>query len=266
MNRTFDSKLLLKVAKNIKYLPTMMKTLKNWPVYLLYYLGIRKGGGAFLFRNGVRLRDQEGTASGTIAVVFIRKHYGSVVGKSTVVDIGANIGTFSIYAASSDSGVRVFAYEPIRANYEVLLKNISENGFQSRVTAFNMGVASKTEKRTFYLSSSPEHSLFVEAEQDAGVSVDCLSLNDVLERNKLSKVDLLKINAEGAEYEILYSTSRECFDKIDEIRLEYHEHQSETHNVDDLLRFLGRARVHQGILLRVQAERGIRVAQEGALE
>lgn len=238
MNRKIDAMLLLKIAKNIKYIPTVIRTLKNWPMYLLYYLGIRKGGGAFVFRNGVRLCDEEGTASGTIAVVFIRKHYGSVVDKLTVVDIGANIGTFSIYAASSDSGVRLYAYEPIPANYEILLKNIADNGYQSRITAFNMGVASKTEKRKIYLISSPEHSLFADAEQEDGISVDCLSLNDVIERNGISKIDLLKINAEGAEYEILYSAPRECFEKIDEIRLEYHEHETDRYNVDDLLSFL----------------------------
>ena len=59
------------------------------------------------------LRDKEGTLSGTIAVVFIRKQYGSIEGKSTIVEIGANVGTFAIYAASANPSVRLYSYEPM---------------------------------------------------------------------------------------------------------------------------------------------------------
>src|SRR5262249_53466547 len=69
-------------------------------------------------------------------------------------------------------------------------------------------------------------------------SVDCIGLKDVLNNNRLSRVNLLKINAEGAEYEILYSAPKECFDKIDEIRLEYHEHKSDKYNLEGLKSFL----------------------------
>src|SRR5215831_8687048 len=110
MNRTINTTLFLNIVKHSKYVPSIIGTIKNWPTYFLYYLGIKKGGGAFLFRNGALIRDKEGTASGTIAVVFIRKQYGSIAGKSTIVEIGANIGTFAIYAATSDSNVRLYSY------------------------------------------------------------------------------------------------------------------------------------------------------------
>lgn len=238
MNRKLDAQLFARITKNVKYVPVIVRSIKNWPTYFLYYLGIKKGGGTFVFRNGVVIRDTEGTASGTIAVVFIRKQYGSIAGKSTVVEVGANIGTFAIYAATDNRKARLYCYEPIKANYDVLVKNIAQNGYQDRIRAFNLGVASRTERRAFYLASSPEHSFTKIDSADHSVNVDCLSLRDVLESNRLAKVDLLKINAEGAEYEILYSTTAECFDKIDEIRMEYHEHESENYNLDSLRSFL----------------------------
>jgi FkbM family methyltransferase len=230
--------LFVRAAKNVKYLPSIIRNIRNWPTYFLYYLGIKKGGGAYFLRNGAVIRDKEGTASGTIAVVFIRKHYGSIAGKSTIVEIGANIGTFAVYAATDNKKAKLYSYEPIKANYDVLLRNIAENGYQDRIKTFNLGVASKTEKRNFYLASSPEHSFTKGDANEHSVSVDCLSLGDVLKNNGISKVDLLKINAEGAEYEILYSTGKECFDKIDEIRMEYHEHKSEKYNLESLRSFL----------------------------
>jgi FkbM family methyltransferase len=238
MKRKVNAELFVKIAKNIQYLPAIIQNVENWPTYLLYYLGIRKGGAEFVFRNGAIIRDKEGTASGTIAVVFIRKQYGSIADKTTVVEIGANIGTFAIFAATTNTNVRLYSYEPIKANYDVLVANIKRNGYQGRIAAFNCGVASKTESREFYLMSSPEHSLFKGDGFGQGVRVDCVSLNDILSGNSIAKVDLLKINAEGAEYEILYSTPRECFNKIDEIRLEYHELPSDGHNLHDLRSFL----------------------------
>jgi FkbM family methyltransferase len=243
MNRRLDSKLLIDIVKNVKYVPVIIRKVKNWPIYFLYYLGLRKGGGVFVLRNGAIIQDKEGTASGTIAVVFIRKHYGSIVGKHTVVEIGANIGTFAIYAATTEPNVRLYSFEPIKSNYDFLVKNIEENHCQDRIIPFNLGVASKKGKRKFYLASSPEHSLYRDNGCDPSgesVSIDCLSLNEILTANSISKVDLLKINAEGAEYEILYSTSKESFDKIDEIRMEYHKQSTENHNLECLMSFLKR--------------------------
>jgi len=240
MDRKLSVGLMVSVVRNAKHSPTIIRTVKNWPMYFLYYLGIRKGGAAYFFRSGATLRDREGTASGTIAVVFIRKHYGSVRGKSVIVEIGANIGTFAIYAATEEPSLVVYSYEPIPANYKVLVGNIIENELQDRIKTFNLGVAGERGQREFYLASSPEHSLVETGHSSQSVRIECVSLADILASNNLSEVDLLKINAEGAEYEILYSTPVECFDKIEEIRMEYHGRAEATYNLAHLTAFLER--------------------------
>jgi FkbM family methyltransferase len=120
----------------------------------------------------------------------------------------------------------------------MLVRNIANNGYQDRITPFNLGVASRTETREFYLTSSPEHSFFKPENSHRSVEIKCESLSDILRRNSLSRVDLLKLNCEGAEYEILYSTPKECFDTIDEIRMEYHGHKTAKYNLEDLMSFL----------------------------
>jgi FkbM family methyltransferase len=222
----------------IKYIPIILFKIKNWEIFLLNYLGIRHKGGKYVFRNGITIEDEEGTATGTIAVVFFRKHYGNVDGKSVIIDIGANIGVFSIYAALEGKNVKVYTFEPISKNYQLLLKNISNNNLSDRIKPFNLGIASKNEKRKFHLESSPLHSLVQKGENNFSASVDCISLNYVLVKNKISKVDLLKMNCEGGEYEILYSTPIDCFKKIFEIRMEYHNIDSEKNNLNHLISFL----------------------------
>lgn len=238
MERKLDRRLLVGMVRNLRYIPHIPLNIKNWPTYVLYYLGLKKGGATYLLRNGTTLRDKEGTASGTIAVVFIRRQYGSIPKGSIIVEIGANIGTFALYAAAADANVRIYSYEPIRANFEVLLDNIAANGFQERIKAFNLGVAGTSGSREFYLASSPEHSFVKNDESARGVTVECVTLRDILASNRLDRVDLLKLNAEGAEYEILYSTPKECFDKIEEIRMEYHGHRVDKYDLAHLKGFL----------------------------
>ena len=51
--------------------------------------------------------------------------------------------------------------------------------------------------------------------------VDCVSLGAAIERCELDEVDLLKLDAEGSEYEILYGGA-EALSAVKEIRMEYH--------------------------------------------
>lgn len=238
MERKVNSQLARGIVKNLKYIPVIIGRVKNWPTYFLYYLGLRQGGGKFIMRNGAVIQDVEGTASGTIAVVFVRNHYGSVKGMATILEIGANIGVFAIYAATENPHVTLYSYEPAKANYDVLVKNIERNGYCDRVKTFNFGAAARTEDRVLNHASSPLRSFSDLDSAAAGETISCLSLSDILSRHKLAKVDLLKINAEGAEYEILYNSDPACFKKIDEIRLEYHKHDKEGFDLENLQNFL----------------------------
>jgi len=68
--------------------------------------------------------------------------------------------------------------------------------------------------------------------------VDCTTLRDIFESQHLEAIDLLKMNCEGAEYEILDSCSGDDFDRIANIRLEYHNLDGLRRNGKSLSRFL----------------------------
>ena len=48
----------------------------------------------------------------------------------------------------------------------------------------------------------------------------------------------MKMDCEGAEFEILYSTSSEYLKRVEEIRLEYHDINDKNYNIENLIRFL----------------------------
>ena len=66
-----------------------------------------------------------------------------------LVDIGANVGMFTIYASSK--GIKVIAVEPESGNYAALNRNLKLNGLHSRVRAVSGGISNKTEMTTIFM-------------------------------------------------------------------------------------------------------------------
>jgi len=220
------------------YIPRVCRLLKNWPLYLFNYLSRSKKPARYCFRDGYSLIDGTGTLAGTIAVVFIRREYGLLQKFRTIVDIGANMGSFAVYAAQNCPDATIFCYEPQQENFEFLTRNILANSLEYRVSAFKCAVASTSEQRKIGIAESPTHSLLSSTVGTATQTVRCTTLNEIIVSQKLKGIDFLKINCEGAEYEILESCSRADFDRILNIRLEYHNLDGKERNGAALARFL----------------------------
>jgi FkbM family methyltransferase len=144
-----------------------------------------------------------------------------VTAGDVVVDIGANIGTFSLYAAKLCGAERVLSFEPFPDNYGLLCKNVEQNQL-GNVTCVNQAVAGKGGRRIMALDPADpgSHSL-IKGAFDRTVEVECCTLGDVFEKFALTRIDYLKMDCEGAEYEILEgSTSR--LPQISRISMETH--------------------------------------------
>jgi len=220
------------------YIPSVIRLFRNWPLYLLNYIGRRERPAEYQLRNGVRLIDATGTLAGTIAVVFLRREYGTLKNLRTIVDIGANMGAFSIYAAYSCPNSQIYSYEPEEQNYRFLRQNIEVNSFEKRISTFKYAVAAFNGDRNIGLSQSPVHSFFSSQTDGPHQIVSCMTLGKIFETQCLSTIDLLKINCEGAEYEILESCEPVYYEQIRNIRLEYHNLDSHKRNGEYLSKFL----------------------------
>jgi len=156
---------------------------------------------------------------------------------NTVIDIGANIGVFAVYAATSASNVEVIAFEPFPDNTEWLRKNVSESNL-SNVKVYQQAVAGVTEERMLETSDSwMMHSLDKTVTTNGhSIHVQCRSFNDVMKL--IPKCDLLKIDCEGSEYEIFYSSSPETLRKIRRIVGEFHLRDGDRRNGEALRSYL----------------------------
>ena len=212
--------------------------LKNWPEYLFNYILRRHKPAEYRLRNGYRLLDTTGTLPGTLAQVFIRRQYGSVERFRVIVDIGANIGSFTIYAAQSNLQARIYCFEPEQRNFALLEQNIKINGLEGRVSAFPCAVASDAGARELTVGASTLNSFHALPGQTEHRTVNCTTLRNILTSLHLDTIDLLKMNCEGAEYEVLEGCSEADFARLPNIRLEYHILDDSRRNGESLARFL----------------------------
>lgn len=142
----------------------------------------------------------------------------------TVIDIGGHIGSFALYAASRvGSQGKIFVYEPAPDNNAQLHRNVAQSGFL-HVHAYAAAIAgSKSDRQFFYDNTNTAmHGLFQNQKNDRALLVPATTLADIFLEHAIDRCNFLKMDCEGAEYEILYNTPRAVLQKIDRIAMEYH--------------------------------------------
>jgi FkbM family methyltransferase len=189
----------------------------------------------------IRKDDKKVTDEDMINESWISKDYnprGFGIKKNfVVIDVGAHIGAFTVYAAKNAKNGIVYSYEPYSENFRLLKENVKLNDLRN-VKIFNLGILGKKKKVRLYLDETNDagHSIFNKA-KDFEV-INCVSLQDVFDDNKIKFCDFIKIDCEGAEYEILFNTPKGYFDRIGMIALEYHDGMYKRKNLNDMKRLL----------------------------
>ena len=203
---------------------------ENWPYYFLDSLKLLKNEYVLKVRSTdhVSYVVRPKTADrGIVNEVWVDQIYtpeGFDVGEDdVVVDVGAHIGVFSVFAAKKARKGRVYAFEPLPENFRLLKENIKRNN-ASNIVAANTALSSKKGERKFYVDpeNSGGHS-FYPAEKSKEITVRTDTLENFLADNKVTRIDFLKMDCEGAEYDILFSLPRKALGKIGKISMEYHD-------------------------------------------
>jgi FkbM family methyltransferase len=125
--------------------------------------------------------------------------------KGIFIDVGANIGKYAVMVGRrlKNKG-KVIAFEPMHENFEILKKNIKLNDLDNVVIPLEVALGNREGNINFYIDSEGiggRHSLVKKTKNKIKVKVR--KLDNVLKELKIKRVDLIKIDVEGAEAEVL---------------------------------------------------------------
>ena len=163
--------------------------------------------------------------------VFLREVYAQALSPPlrsvpVAVDVGAHVGLFATWAARQARDARVFSFEAHPVNFKLLTENISQNRLD-RVTAYHQAVSGSGGTARLYeheegYGGNSLYKEHVKQEREKYLDVPSTTLDDIVRDHGIQKIDLLKLDCEGAEYEILYKASPDTLRKVRRIGLEYH--------------------------------------------
>lgn len=163
--------------------------------------------------------------------VYTDNHYrvsSSLKGKA-VIDIGANIGAFSILCA--ERGADVFAFEPEPNNFQLLLRHIKEAGLENKITPMQMGVGGEGIHKLYVNPNNyGANSQFIK--NNLGLRED--NFVYMYMTNDFGTGDIVKIDCEGGEIGVLKSIVELPHRLPEKMIVEFHE-SSENKRIQEAL-------------------------------
>ena len=215
------------------------KIFKNWYIYpKVYYKLINDTFVIFRTKTDLRIKIRvRSTDLMALTNVWMINEYDiedfEINVNDTVIDIGAHIGLFSLLVSQRCKTGKILSFEPVRENFDLLVYNLKLNHIEN-VLPFNMAVSKNSDKLNLFLNDDQSaHSIFPKSSES--ISVESTSLQKIFEENKISSCKLLKLDCEGAEYEIIDSLPSEYLNKIQNIVMEYHSADTKPELVKSLI-------------------------------
>jgi len=217
---------------------------KNPAVILSIFLGRKASKSRIVhLRGGPAFRVRGAMDVWSIKETFLDRFYercGFAIQPGwTVIDIGAGLGDFTLFAALVDD-TRVISFEPFPESFGFLRENVALNEAKN-VEAFSEAVSSA--EGTLLLDLTGGEPLQFQSHNGpvtqpaSQITVRARSLSDAVLQTGQGTCDLLKLDCEGAEYDILMKSPPEILRIIQRIVMEYHDGVA-TNSHHDLVHFL----------------------------
>ena len=209
-----------------------MRHITNW--YEVMFLFFNPGRNVILvLRTGNKFKIGHYLDALTIKEIFIDREYNiKLDNPKTIIDIGANIGTFSVLIAQKYPRSKIYSYEPAKETFKLLKYNLKLNS-TFNVTANKLGVSKKSGSAIFYTyPASGLSSLSNKRKGAVREKVKLTTLGEIFKTENLRSLDLIKMDTEGAEYEILMNAPDNVLFKVKNIVLEYHDSLTEYKHKD----------------------------------
>jgi FkbM family methyltransferase len=205
-------------------IPLMLNGFRNWtsvPLALTTGRGkiVRLTDLAFFYRDTMDVW----TIKETCLNDYYRLRDRPVRPNGVLIDIGAGLGDFAIMAAHMHPGAQVLAFEPFPASADLCRRNVRLNQTTNvEVIEAAVGLGKGSIGLDISSAESVQYSTASEQAANSSLQVQIESLGQIFAERAIDRCDLLKLDCEGAEFEILLTLNRDILDRIDHISMEYH--------------------------------------------
>ena len=185
---------------------------------------------------------------GAYADIFHLAEYEQVPGFASaagevVIDAGANVGFFSLrHAPAVGPSGRVYAFEPNPAVFELLRRNVARNGLD-QVRCICAALSERPGTVRFAAEERATSSGHIAADGAPAIEVQALTLDELVEREGLERIDLLKLDVEGHEPHVIRGGLGKALAITRRVVMESHMTRDE---VWGILEPLGFAKVYDG--------------------
>jgi FkbM family methyltransferase len=136
---------------------------------------------------------------------------------SIVIDLGCYIGEFT-KIMEDKFNCYIYSFEPIKLFHDVCVDKFKNN---SKIKVYKAGLSNENKKVDFTIGG--EASSMFSDEDRPEIDVDLIKIDDFLEQEKIQKVNVLKMNIEGGEYDLLeYMIKNNLTEKFENIQVQFH--------------------------------------------
>lgn len=195
-------------------LDLLFSTLITWglPFWLSFWLTNKK---KIIKISGMQFRIRTNTLFTKITdvgmvfeTIYHKQYSRCIINKNdTIIDIGAHIGGFSIYAADIAKKGKIYSFEPFPSTFETLKNNVLLNK-RKNINLNKLAVSKNIGEFNFYVSKINFAENSLHHKYNEKITVKTTSLSDIFRKNKIKRCNVLKIDCEGSEYDILFSSTR----------------------------------------------------------
>jgi len=214
----------------------------NWTCLIFKYFNLKDDECVAKFRNGTKciIRDKSDL------VVFLENFFldsytrekgFDIKENDLVIDVGGHVGYFTIYAAKKAKNGKIITFEPSKESFIALKNNLKINNIQN-VIIENVGVGAKS--GTAILNVDTTHSIgnsiFYSSKNSEKEDIRITTIPEIVKKYKIKSIDLLKLDCEGAEFEIILNLPSTILNTIKKISMEIH--KIENFDIVDIEKFL----------------------------
>lgn len=219
----------------------LLVTVQNWWLIVFDKLGLGSNLKEYRTWNGslILCRSKSTDINEVVTVVsgveYPERYLRDITSESIIFDIGANIGSFPIYINEiNNAKPKIYSFEPYNANYDLLKKNIDKNHFDN-VIAVNIALAGEDGYVSLVMPAGYDSVRTTNANIGSGL-VKSMRMSTYCHEHNIKSIDLVKMDIEGAEFELLMKDNDFISRNVNSLILEYHLPHQDIYRIDEFIK------------------------------